>query len=57
MRRRDFYRLPPAENSKPRPPEPPPAPELQPVMKGTCPHCLQYIGRGVHFHARSCGKR
>lgn len=24
------------------------------LPKGTCPKCREYIGRGVHFHAKAC---
>lgn len=23
--------------------------------KGVCRHCGEYVGRGLHFHERSCG--
>lgn len=39
------YTLPPEAHSPP-----------VPLPKGTCPHCRQHIGRGVHFHARRCKK-
>lgn len=48
-RRRMIYGL----RSKDQPQAPKP-PEVPPVPKGVCPKCKQYIGRGVHFHLKSC---
>lgn len=35
--------------------EPPKAKEPAPALdKGTCPKCGKHVGKGVHFHVRSC---
>ena len=27
------------------------------VPKGTCPHCLLHVGRGIAFHIRYCASK
>lgn len=35
--------------------DPPKVKEPAPVGdKGTCPKCGKHVGKGVHFHVRSC---
>lgn len=36
------------------PPDPPKPEPVKPALKGHCRHCGKKIGKGVHFHERSC---
>lgn len=54
QRRRQAFALQSVRLRDAPPPTQEERPVAQPLARGQCPKCLKQIGRGLHFHTRTC---